>query len=39
MEEIFRKVEDNIFDSQDGKIQNLNSKDISNDTTVDSSKE
>jgi len=39
MEEIFRKIEDNIFESQDGKIQNLNSKDISDDTTVDSSKE
>ena len=39
MEEIFRKIEDNIFGSQDGKIQNLNSKDISDDTTVDSSKE
>jgi len=39
MEEIFRKIEDNIFETQDEKNQNLNSKDISDDTTVDSSKE
>ena len=39
MEEIFRKIEDNFFGSQDGKILNFNSKDISDDTTVDSSKD
>ena len=39
MEEIFRKIEDNFFGSQDEKIHNFNSKDISDDTTVDSSKD
>ena len=39
MEAIFRKIEDNFFGSQDEKVQNFNNKDISDDTTVDSSKD
>ena len=41
MDEIFRKIEDNIFESQERqeKNQNLYSKDISDDVTEDSSKD
>ena len=41
MEDIFRKIEDNIFESQERqeKNQNLDNKDISDDVTEDSSKD